>query len=81
MTSASVQFFGSSGIVTFAASLCYAKITPAVVRCSDFDGRDHGRSEAAGCRPEFEIRETSRAAAGAGCRRDTTLEMPGLARS
>jgi hypothetical protein len=38
-----------------AASLCYAKITPAAVRCSDFSGHDLEDREAAGGMPKFEI--------------------------
>jgi hypothetical protein len=49
-----VQIFGS-GIAVFAASWCYAKITPALLHRGEIAGRCCELAEAAGRKLEFEM--------------------------
>jgi hypothetical protein len=41
-------------------SLCYAKITPAALHCSDFSDRNREALEVTACRPDFGSRDFGR---------------------
>jgi hypothetical protein len=57
--------FWQPGIAVFAASLCYAKITPAALHCGEFRRRCRERTEAAAANPKFGLRDFPRVSAGA----------------
>jgi hypothetical protein len=44
----------------FATSLCYAKITPALLQRGEFCDRSRQHAEAAVCNPEFELSDPRR---------------------
>jgi hypothetical protein len=48
----------------FAASLCYAKITPAALHCGEIAGRCREGAEAAGRNPKFGLSDFPRVKAG-----------------
>jgi hypothetical protein len=54
----------AAGIAVFAASLCYAKITPAALHRGDFSDRRREGAEAAGGRPKFKSGDSLRGLAG-----------------
>jgi len=51
-------------IGAFEARLCYAKITPALLRSGEFAGRSRRDREALGCNLKFEAGDLPRVTAG-----------------
>jgi hypothetical protein len=62
--SPAVQYFGSR-IAAFAVSLCYAKITPALLQRGDFQTRGRQDGEAVGRLPKSALSDSARATADA----------------
>jgi hypothetical protein len=62
----------------FTASLCYAKIAPAVLHRGDFDGHCCEDGEAAGRMPESELRDFVRVIAGPAA---PIMQAPWMAQS
>jgi hypothetical protein len=70
--------FWQPGIAVFAASLCYAKITPATLHRGEYRRRCRESAEAAAANPKFGLHDFPRVSAGAAM---TTLEAARMAAS
>jgi hypothetical protein len=70
--------FWQPGNAVFAASLCYAKITPAALHCGEYRRRCRERAEAAAANPKFGLHDFLRVSAGAAM---ATLEAARMAAS
>jgi hypothetical protein len=70
--------FWQPGIAVFAASLCYAKITPAALHRGEFRRRCDEHAEAAAANPKSGLHDFRRVSAGAAT---ATLEAPWMAAS
>jgi len=57
---AQASIFLAAGIGVFAASLCYAKITPAALHRGESGERRGKGDEALGCNPKFELSQSWR---------------------
>jgi hypothetical protein len=62
-------------IGAFAASCCYAKITPAALQRGEIAKRSHGSREPVGRKPEFEPCDFSRPVSEPAARGQQTLSM------